>query len=497
MSVVRRTAHRAVCDDGVGCDCEGPGLIGEIGRCALRYARSRSSGLSRRDELPISTSMGPAANTTAARRGGVLSPGSAPELLKALTAHTPVGVFVSSGEGACVYVNERWCELTGLSGSEALGDGWSATLHPDDSERVAAEWAAASAEGRDSVVEYRFLRPDGSVTWVKGYASAVYGPEGLLGWVGSLLELTEYRAAVEALTTERETFRAAFDDAPIGMALVAPSGRFLRVNSALCEIVDYSEAELLGMSFQDITHADDLDADVELVRQLLRGEIGSYLLEKRYLRPDGSAYWAEISVSLIRDNRGEPLHFVVHVEDINERKLAERRLRREADHDPLTGLLNRRRLLEELESTIAKARRHGTTADLILLDLDRFKTVNDRLGHAAGDRVLVAAAQALRHRLRKSDILARLGGDEFAAIIETDGAPASGERIARELLAAVRAGEPATDTSPISLTASAGIVAIAAGTTAAAALDAADQALYRAKDAGRNRTVRYPRHPHR
>jgi diguanylate cyclase (GGDEF)-like protein/PAS domain S-box-containing protein len=434
--------------------------------------------------------MSSAADMAAGRRLEVLGPGSTPELLNALTAHTPVGVFVSNRDGACVFVNERWCELTGLSSHEALGDGWSATLHPDDRERVAAEWAAASAEGRDSVVEYRFLRSDGSVTWVKGYASAVYREEGILGWVGSLLELTEYRAAMNALSTERETFRAAFDDAPIGMALVAPSGGFLRVNSALCEILGYAEFELMGLCFQDITHPDDLDADVELVEQLLAGEIASYVLEKRYLRPDASPHWAEISVSLIQTDEGTPLHFVVHVEDIQERRLAERRLRQQADHDPLTGLLNRRRLLEELELCISQVANRGTAAELILFDLDDFKQINDRLGHGAGDRALIAAARALQHRLRKTDVLARLGGDEFAAIVHADGDRASGARIAEELLTAIRASEPTTDAAPTLLTASAGIATISAGRTAKAALEAADQALYRAKKAGRNRAAR-------
>ena len=420
----------------------------------------------------------------------MLGSGSAPELLNALTAHTPVGVFVSDRDGACVYVNERWCELTGLSFAAALGDAWSVALHPEDRERVAAEWAAASDEGRDSVLEYRFLRPDGSVAWVKGYASAVYGTDGLLGWVGSLLELTEYRTAVQALTNERETFRAAFDDAPIGMALVAPSGGFLRVNSALCEIVGHDEPALLLRRFQDITDSDDLDADVELVEQLLAGQIASYRLEKRYLRSDHSPHWAAISVSLIRDEQGEPLHFVVHVEDIHERKLAEAQLRRQADHDSLTGLLNRRRLLEELELCIGRISTRGETADLILLDLDHFKDVNDSLGHAAGDHVLIATGRALQRRLPTTDVLARLGGDEFAVIVRTDGERQSGDRVAADLLAAIRTGTLDTDEPQVALTASAGIAAITADNTAASALEAADQALYHAKEAGRNHATR-------
>jgi len=421
---------------------------------------------------------------------GVLSGPSAPELLNALTTHTPVGVFVSDSRGSCIFVNGRWCELTGLGFAEALGDGWSAALHPDDRERVAAEWKAAAAEARDSIVEYRFLRPDRSVAWVKGYASAVSGPEGLLGWVGSCIELTEYRTAMQDLTNERETFRAAFDDAPIGMALVAPSGRFLRVNNALCKIVGCDTQDLLKLNFEDITHPADRDADLELVEQLLAGTISSYRLEKRFQLPDDGAHWVAISVSLIRSERDDPLHLVVHVEDINERKLAERRLRRQADHDSLTGLLNRRRLLEELEFRIQRVARGSSSAALILVDLDRFKNINDSLGHAAGDQALIAVGRALKQRMRKTDVIARLGGDEFAVIAETNGEAGAGVLVADDLLSAIRTGEPDAGHQWTALTASAGVALIEADQSAASVLDAADRALYRAKQNGRNRVER-------
>jgi diguanylate cyclase (GGDEF)-like protein/PAS domain S-box-containing protein len=421
---------------------------------------------------------------------GVLGSAFAPVLLKALTVHTPVGIFFSDRDGSCMFVNERWCELTGLTFEEALGDGWSAALHPDDREAVSDEWAAASAEERDSVVEYRFLRPDGSVAWVKGYASAVYGTEGLLGWVGSCIELTEYRDAMRALESERETFRAAFDDAPIGMALVSPSGRFLRVNAALGKIVGRGADELRRLTFQDITHPDDLDADIGLVEQLLDGEIPSYRLEKRYLRPSGSAQWVAISVSLIRREDGDPLHFVVHVEDIHERKLAERRLRRQADYDSLTGLLNRRRLLEELELRIEQVGRGLAAADLILLDLDNFKNVNDSLGHAAGDRVLIGVGRAFRQRLRKFDAVGRLGGDEFCVVAETGGEEGEGDLIAGDLIAAIRTCALDIELPEAELTGSAGVVTITPGATVEAVLEAADRALYRAKQSGRNQVDR-------
>src|ERR1041384_6257533 len=112
--------------------------------------------------------------------------GSSEELFRALTSPTPVGVFGANASGACVYVNDRWCELAGLEYDEALGDGWQQALHPDDAERVLGEWASAGEEERDSVVEYRFQRPDGGVAVIRGFASALRDDEGkVVGWTGT------------------------------------------------------------------------------------------------------------------------------------------------------------------------------------------------------------------------------------------------------------------------------------------------------------------------
>ena len=117
--------------------------------------------------------------------------GSSRELFRALTSHTPVGVFVANASGACVYSNDRWCELAGLEPDEALGDGWQKAIHPDDAERVLREWADAAGQERDSVVEYRFLRPDGSVALVRGFATALMDDDGrVVGWTGTTLDLT-------------------------------------------------------------------------------------------------------------------------------------------------------------------------------------------------------------------------------------------------------------------------------------------------------------------
>ena len=414
------------------------------------------------------------------------------ELLAGLTTHTPVGVFMSDATGACRYVNERWCELTGLTFAQAMGDGWADAVHPDDRERVAAEWSLAAAEGRDSVIPYRFLRPDETVAWIEGYAAAFRDPGGdLVGWVGSCLDVTGHHLAEQALRRERELFSVAFDGAPTGMALVGLDGRFLRVNSALCHALGYGEAELLDRRFQEITHLSDLEGDVERVRQLVAGEIGSYRLDKRYLRKDGSTFWAALSVSLIRDEQARPLHFVAHIEDIQERKLAEQTLRHEAERDPLTQLLNRRRFDRELGHFQRRQARGADPACLILIDVDHFKTVNDTLGHQAGDDALRHIARTLSRRLRDSDVLARLGGDEFAVIAHTR----TGEHLAHELLSAIRTADYHLPGRSVQLTASAGVAHIAPNLAAADLMAAADQALYRAKSDGRDRVATVPATP--
>ncbi|AFZ18119.1 PAS domain-containing protein [Allocoleopsis franciscana] len=130
----------------------------------------------------------------------------------------------------------------------------------------------------------------------------------------------------ETLRESEERFRSAFDNAAIGMALVAIDGRWLKVNRSLCDLVGYTEQELLSLSFQDITHPEDIDADLSYARQLLAGEIRSYQLEKRYFHADGHVVWILLSGSLVRDAQGNPLYFIGQIQDISERKQAEKLL---------------------------------------------------------------------------------------------------------------------------------------------------------------------------
>jgi diguanylate cyclase (GGDEF)-like protein/PAS domain S-box-containing protein len=228
---------------------------------------------------------------------------------------------------------------------------------------------------------------------------------------------TEERAA--ALKDNSERFRSAFDHAAIGMALVSSEGRWLQVNRSLCEILGYSERELMGTDFLTITNPDDISAALANIEHLLKGKVPTFQMEKRYIHKEGHDVWVHWSVSLARNIHSESVHLIFQIQDITDRKLAEQQLHHDAFHDVLTGLPNRALFMDHLNLAIARAqRREDQMFAVLYLDLDRFKVINDSLGHMIGDQLLVEIARRLERCLRPGDTVARLGGDEFTVLVD-------------------------------------------------------------------------------
>jgi diguanylate cyclase (GGDEF)-like protein/PAS domain S-box-containing protein len=228
--------------------------------------------------------------------------------------------------------------------------------------------------------------------------------------------IAEQERIGRALRETEEHFRNAFDYAAIGMALVSPQGAWLRVNRSLCELVGYSEQELLDSNFQAVTHDDDLGNDLANLYRLMQGETPTCQVEKRYVHRLGQIVWALNSVSLVRDSDNNPAHFIFQIQDITERKRAEAALQSLSLIDELTGLYNRRGFMAVTEQHLAAIRRNEKVPVLLYADLDGLKEINDSLGHHEGDRALVKAAEIFKETFRSSDILARLGGDEFVVL---------------------------------------------------------------------------------
>jgi diguanylate cyclase (GGDEF)-like protein/PAS domain S-box-containing protein len=303
----------------------------------------------------------------------------------------------------------------------------------------------------------------------------------IVGGVVVSREVTQRKHAEEARRHAQERFELVFEQAPIGMALLAPDGRWVRVNQALLAITGYTSEELRAKTLEEVTHPDDLSNDIEHLRQLLAGEIGEYQLEKRYFHARGHVISTMLSVSLVRDRQGRPLHFIAQIQDITERKLMEERLRHLAEHDPLTGLRNRRALERELAMQVSRCQRYGEQAALLVLDLDGFKQVNDTYGHRSGDELLKIIAAELARRLRGTDLVARLGGDEFAVLLPgTDGAAA--HKVAANIRDTVAACSVELDGRRLAVAASVGVAAIDRDSPGAeAVMIEAARAMYAAK----------------
>ncbi len=311
---------------------------------------------------------------------------------------------------------------------------------------------------------------------------------------GSRLLRTDFNGSQFAAgAPEAEMAAHAFTHAPIGMALVdavQTPARMLLVNRALCELVGASAEELVGAEMASILHPDDAATDLEAMTHLLAGDTEGFQLEQRLRYADGQTVWVMLHGSLVRDADGRPLYCIRQLQDIEERRRFEGELGYLVDHDPLTGLVNRRGFVRELNRQLAYVRRYGAGAAVLFIDVDDFKSVNDSFGHSVGDELIVSVAQAISARLRETDMVARLGGDEFAVLLpHASGTEAA--RLSETLLEAIRAAADATLPEPHGrVTASVGITAFQDPPAEVGADDIlidADLAMYAAKAAGKNR----------
>ncbi|MFL6207981.1 MAG: putative bifunctional diguanylate cyclase/phosphodiesterase [Pyrinomonadaceae bacterium] len=247
---------------------------------------------------------------------------------------------------------------------------------------------------------------------------------GCIGWdayrANRHLHTTPVRAGFATEVNESEArFRSAFDYAAIGMALVSAQGRWLQVNHSLCRLLEYTERELQATDLLTVIHHDEVGAVFENIKRLLKGQHPVFQMELRLRHKFGREVWVLASVSLASHSHSQAAHLIFQVQDITDRKLAEQRLQHDAFHDALTGLPNRAMFLDHMRLAIGRAqRREGKGFAVLYLDVDRFKVINDSLGHPIGDQLLVGLARRIESCLRPGDTVARLGGDEFILLVE-------------------------------------------------------------------------------
>ena len=215
-----------------------------------------------------------------------------------------------------------------------------------------------------------------------------------------------------AISTNAKAYgHGTFDNAAIGMAVVSTDGSWLQVNEALCKLLGYSEQELRATNFMLLTHPEDLRHVQSYIQRVLEGYIQSHEQEKRYIHEQGHTVWVQWHVSLLKDSESGAKRLFFQVQDISDRKRAEEKL----TQDALTALPNRARFCDLLKHRVARKDRNCA---VLLLDVDRFKLVNDSLGNASADQLLIQIAQRVKTCLRQGDVLARVGGDEFAVLLD-------------------------------------------------------------------------------
>jgi diguanylate cyclase (GGDEF)-like protein/PAS domain S-box-containing protein len=266
-------------------------------------------------------------------------------------------------------------------------------------------------------------------------------PGEVLGGIAVLLDITARRQAELLAPRPESSFEEHLERcerSAIGTGLLDEDGHWLLVNRALCDITGYTADELIGKRFDGIVHPDDVHNDSEQRRRLFAGEIPAFRVEKRCLDAAGETVSAIVSMSLVRDRDSAPLHYIVQLHDVSDRRRLEENMRGLGDHDPLTGLRNRRLFGHDLKLQVARCRRYGEVAGLMLIDLDAFRHVNELYGEQAGDEALEAVARALTRRLRETDLVARLGTDQFAVLlphIDEDGLAVVAEGVTRVIAA--------------------------------------------------------------
>ena len=256
-------------------------------------------------------------------------------------------------------------------------------------------------------------------TYLKNVEAAAAQAESAQNYVKELSHhIAEQERIARALQESEQYFRNAFDHAA-GMAVVGLDGRWLQVNESLCKMLGYAEKELLEQGFQAVTHPGDLGNDIENLKLLLEDRVSDYQLEKRYCHKMGNTVWVLQSTSLIRDYEGNPRHVIFQIQDISDRKKGEELIHHAAFHDGLTGLPNRTLFTDRLSMAIERGKRSSEYRfAVIFLDLDRFKVVNDSMGHDSGDKLLIELSRRLESCVRTVDSVARLGGDEFVILLD-------------------------------------------------------------------------------
>jgi len=327
-------------------------------------------------------------------------------------------VWTAQPDGKLDYVNERTLEYFGRSREQLLGEGWRNYIHPDDLPNCVENWISSLETGEYYKVEYRLKKSDGIYRWHLGCATAARNKDGkIIKWFGTNTDIEEQKSAAAAMLESEYKLRTLLESMSEGLIQVNSNDVVEFVNDRFCEMSGYKREELLGQVSEILLDDEGRKFVKESNKSRLEGVSSQY--EIKLKKKSGELMWVLIGGAPIINADGKVTGTMGVFTDVNERKIAEKQLLHDALHDGLTGLANRTLFMDHLQQTIKRGKRRDSRNYAVLfLDLDRFKIVNDSLGHAEGDNLLKEAARRLEECLRFGDLLARLGGDEFTILLD-------------------------------------------------------------------------------
>ena len=345
-------------------------------------------------------------------------------------------VAVIDENGVLLYANPAAQALFGYDLDAWRGRSVLDLVHPDDLALAlgSLESMLIRTDRPGDPIEVRVRTETGAWRQVELVATNRLQDERFGGLILAIRDITERRAAERGRASAERVLDHTFAHNPIGMTLCTLDGRFVKVNPAFCDLVGRSEAELLAETYQALTDPEELAAEQDAMVAVIQGERPSFTTDKRIVRKDGTVRMGELTVSMVEDPDGVRLVFG-QLRDVTDQRELQRELEHRSLHDPLTGLANRALFHDRVTVAHHRHRRYGAGLSIAFVDLDDFKTVNDALGHAAGDELLRGVADRLTNRFRATDTVARVGGDEFAVLLDESGSADDAERLAAEIVA--------------------------------------------------------------
>ncbi|HEX2059879.1 MAG TPA: EAL domain-containing protein, partial [Thermoanaerobaculia bacterium] len=393
------------------------------------------------------------------------------------------GVYHNTLDGRILDCNDALAEMLGYDDKEELLRLNARDLYFDPSERDQFLHAVAEHGGMRSV-ETCLRRKDGRPVWLLESVHLLHsGGQPILE--GTVIDITDRKQAETALRDSEARYRLMAENSTDLISRSTPDGTIVYASDAVRNLLGYEPSDLVGRDFCDFIHPDDRHAVDRAAAEMAQGRSHTFIYRAR--RRDGRYVWFESTSRAIENpETGEPGEIVSVSRDISERRQAEEQIEYQAYHDALTGLPNRLLFRDRLTVALAHAKRQRTPVAVMFLDLDRFKFVNDTLGHSLGDELLRAVAARLRAVLREGDTIARMGGDEFTVLLADLRSVDDAAKIAQKLIDTI-AYPFRVEGHELYVTTSIGIALHPNdGDTAETLLKNADAAMYRAKDAGRN-----------